>query len=445
MRYFLILCFLASAVCGHATEPSGQIFIKSATQSFTHEYEVTVYDGKIWHRSGAETAAPVVKWKLLGKTGLPHSPIGRFRPPETVSEISADGDNLIAVGNDGVIYYMKWSTRRWTNQWGMPVSRKLRLPPNIRSWAISHRGPLSGGYSDIDGNFHPISVGVTTLYILSGDGLTIRYADPWLPADFSQEICTPLRNRFRARALAASASTLFIINDAGQMYTRLADFDSMGHNPFLAYSYDRKLRDNRKEKNVRTLPPEEWKKQPSIDTHQGRITSAITIFQTGRGNDARELRVEGVNRQGISGFFSKPIHGQAWRFTETGLPLQKPLLPPPGRIEDNGPNRDRTLLGVWSAAEDYNIKIKNFNPPCHEAALAVFSGAGEWEFPLFITASSQADRRMKGAVLLDEKTREKATENKTLQAFIETVFGGNRVANIRVTIDSSDKVLIEAR
>ena len=62
---------------------------------------------------------------------------------------------------------------------GEAAFQELRLPENIRSWLISHRGPFSGGYHDIDGNFHPVSAGVTTLYILSEDGLKIHYADPW--------------------------------------------------------------------------------------------------------------------------------------------------------------------------------------------------------------------------------------------------------------------------
>ena len=146
------------------------------------------------------------------------------------------------------------------------------------------------------------------------------------------------------------------------MYTRLADFDTLGHNPFLAYSYERRVRDIPKEKDVRTLPPEEWKKQPSIPLHEGRISSAITILQTGKGNDSRELRLEGVNGEGVHGFFSKRINDETWRFTQTDLPLQKPLLSTSDGVSDVGPNLDQTLTGrlVWDDySKERNMKLNS--------------------------------------------------------------------------------------
>ena len=456
MRKFFVLCFLALALSVHASELPEQIALKSATQSFTHEYDVSILGGKIWYKPKAEPAGGSPQWMLLGKTGLPdddsslHIGLDKFDSPSTVTQLSADGDNLIAIGNDGFVYYMKWGTRKWVNKWGMPLSKKLRLPENIRSWSISHRGPFSGGYNDIDGNFHPVSAGVTTLYILSEDGLKIHYADPWLPADFSYQICGPLRNRFRARALSASSSTLFVISDAGDMYTRLADFDTLGHNPFLAYSYERRVRDIPKEKDVRTLPPEEWKKQPAIPLHQGRISSAITIFQTGKGNESRELRVEGVNGKGAHGFFSKRIHDEAWRFTQTDLPLQKPLLSSKSGVSDLGPNLDQSLtgrlhLGRALKAVEYNIKLKDFNPLCSGATLVVVLGAEEVGFPFLTVASSQMDRDMNGAITLPEGVKAKAMNNKVLQAFIRNMFGGKDFLKIRLNIDKNGAVQAQSR
>lgn len=450
MRNYLILCLLALSFSAHASELPEQIMLKSATQSFTHEYDVVINEGRIWHRTRVSPGMDSPQWEFIGKTGLPYSRLGGFDSPVSVTQLSADGDNLIAIGNNGLVYYMKWSTRKWINQWGKPLSKKLRLPEKIRSWSISHRGPFSGGYHDIDGNFHPISVGVTTLYILSEDGLKIRYTDPWLPADFSQEICGPLRNHFRARAMSASASTLFVISDAGEMYTRLADFDTLGHNPFLAYSYERRVRDLNTEKDARTLPPEEWKKQPSIPPLQGRVSSAITIFQTGKGNDARELRVEGVNAQGAHGFFSKPINGETWHFIRTDLPLQKPLLSPSEGIADSGPNLDRTVLAHLQTGQrlkkkqDYKVKLKDFNPPCPRSTLLIILGADKVEFPLYSIASSQTDRRMKGAIILPADLKVKAEKNKTLREFIRRVFGHNSFVKIKLTIDEHGKVLVRS-
>lgn len=446
MRKYFILCFLALALSVHASEFPKQVVLKSATQSFTHEYDVSILGGEIWYRPRVVPAGDSPKWELLDKTGLPGDVsshiigLGRFDSPSTVTQLSSDGDNLIAIGNDGFVYYMKWGTRKWVNKWGKPLSKKLQIPENIRSWSISHRGPFTGGYHDIDCNFHPVSAGVTTLYILSEDGLKIHYADPWLPANFSHQICGPLRNRFRARALSASSSTLFVISDAGEMYTRLADFDTLGHNPFLAYSYERRVRDIPKEKDVRSLPPEEWKKQPSIPLNQGRISSAITILQTGKGNDSRELRVEGVNGEGVRGFFSKRINDETWCFTQTDLPLQKPLLSSSDGVSDVGPNLDQTLTGrlrvgrLFKGTEN-EIELKDFNPLCSGATLVIVLGADEIEFPFLTVASSQSDRKMKGAVILPAGVKVKAENNKVLNEFIRKVFGGKDFVEISLKID----------
>ena len=456
MRNFLVLCLLTLSFSVNAAELPKQVVLKSATRSFTHEFDVSIHEGKIWYRPRSAFGADSPKWELLGKTGLPVNPspglpgFGGFDSPLSVTQLSADGDNLIAIGNDGVIYYMKWSTRRWVNKWGQPSSKKLRLPEKIRSWSISHRGPFAGGYHDIDGNFHPISAGVTTLYVLYEDGLKIQYADPWLPADFSSGICGPLRNRFRARALAASASTLFVISDAGEMYTRLADYDTLGHNPFLAYSYERRVRELFQEMEVRTLPPEEWKKQPSIPPHLGQISSAITIFQTGKGNDARELRVEGVNTEGKHGFFSKPIHGATWSFIRTDLPLQQPLFSPGVGIPDLGPNIDQTLTGRLQLArlfegEEYAVELKGFNPLCSGATLVVVLDVDTVEFPFLTVTSTEMDRNMKGAIILPAQLKAKAANNKVLREFIRKVFDGKTYVKIRLEIDEHGTVNVQSR
>ncbi|HQL00847.1 MAG TPA: hypothetical protein PK090_08740 [Smithellaceae bacterium] len=441
MRYYLIAFFLLMAVWAHGAQLPDRVWMKSATQSFTHEYDVAIDDGRIWYKSRKSSEAEP-RWKLLGTTGLPASQQKNFSPPSSVKALSADGDNLIAIGDNDVIYYMKWSSRKWTDHWGLPLARKLHLPRDIRSWSISHRGSLAGGYADIDGHFHPIWAGVTTLYVLSKDGLSIQYADPWLKADFAHEICLPLRNRFRARALAASGSTLFVINDAGDMYTRLADFDTLGHNPLIAYSYERKIRSATKDKDKRTLPPEDWKKQPSIPARHGRISPFITIFQTGRGNDARTLRVEGVNRQGVSGFFSKPLQASAWSFTPTGTPLEKALLSADAGAKDAGPDRERSLRGSLRTSEEYAVWVERFNPPCAEARLVVLFGEDRLRLPLFIAATSSQDRKMKGALLLTDKLKAQSDRNPRLRQFIESVFGLKTVVNIRLKLDNKDQVLI---
>ena len=96
--------------------------------------------------------------------------------------ISADGDNLIAVSPQNIVYYTKTYNWKWKNHFSaIPFTRQLALPPGSRAFGISHRGSFMRFYLDIDGNDHGVSAGVTTLYVLDADGHTIRYADPWLP------------------------------------------------------------------------------------------------------------------------------------------------------------------------------------------------------------------------------------------------------------------------
>src|SRR6185436_930940 len=104
----------------------------------------------------------------------------------------------------------------------------------------------------------------------------------------------------------------------------------LGGNPGIAYSYERKVRGFEPEGlsawirgrlpfllDVRSLPPEPWRAQPPMP---GAFTSAITIVQNGKGNAARELRVEGVNKDNTAGYWRKAIFAADWSFQTTGAP-----------------------------------------------------------------------------------------------------------------------------
>jgi hypothetical protein len=83
--------------------------------------------------------------------------------------------------------------------------------------------------------------------------------------------------------------------------------------------------------SVRTLPLPDWREQEAIEEvlqdqkrgnkTRGRppvITKNITILLTGEGNAARELRVQGRNKDGSYGYFYKNIFAQKWNFKATG-------------------------------------------------------------------------------------------------------------------------------
>ena len=50
MRNFFVLCLLFVSFCAYGVDLPEQVVLKSATQSFTHEYDVAILDGKIWYK-----------------------------------------------------------------------------------------------------------------------------------------------------------------------------------------------------------------------------------------------------------------------------------------------------------------------------------------------------------------------------------------------------------
>jgi len=320
------------------------IVLKTPTETFTHKFFFALRDGRIWVQSRTDKGEQG-QWHLLNETGLPSSSPGKapFKEVASIREIAADGDNLIAISNNNIVYYTKTYNMKWKDHFSaIPFTKQLLLPAKKRAFGISHRGNFVKYYQDIDGNPHSNSVGVTTLYLLTDNGHTIYYADPWLPPAFSHEIDTPKKGTFIASNMSVSGSTLFLINEAGELYTRLYDFDTSGQDPLLAYSYKREKRQSARSRRITslppederghtdfaggiaelitvTLPPEDWRRQPDIP---GMITDLITIFQNGEGNSSFELRVEGRDSDGRTGYYQKAIYADAWSFVETGMPLK---------------------------------------------------------------------------------------------------------------------------
>ncbi|HOV64584.1 MAG TPA: hypothetical protein PLG43_11955, partial [Spirochaetia bacterium] len=254
-----------------------------------------------------------------------------FYPPERIVEISGDADTLIAFSDEGRLYqcYFEKSTSNepftWLDRFGWPERLPLiqnELVLGNRGWAVGTRRKDVLWYEDPAGNQHHYgTMGIETTYFLSADGQEIRYIDSGLPADFSHGILGPERGRFIAASLSASGSTVFLINNAGEMYTRLADFDTLGNDPmFFKYTYDKEVQkfkgsDYRSNFTPWALPAEDWYKQPPIPiTDKARITTNITILQTGKGNFARELRVAGLSPEGKTGYYFKAIRDDSWSF-----------------------------------------------------------------------------------------------------------------------------------
>ncbi|MFT3711659.1 MAG: hypothetical protein QM817_28815 [Archangium sp.] len=389
------------------------VIIDTPTEATTSTHDIAVRDGILWWRKHGQP------WTILPPDGLP-APRGRlealkeltsdvplapmpFRRPTSIERISADGDNLIAVSPEGRVYYVKLSTLEWVDVWGpQPIAAPLSVK-GLDAFAMSHR---KIPYEDLDGNPHPISAGVTTLYALRGGGTQLVYADPWLPPNFERVMCLPERGVFVASSLAASASTLFVMDTAGRSFTRLVDFDIHGDNPALPYSYAREKRTGPKSV-VRTLPAPEWVSQPPIP---GKHTLRIGIEQNGSTNADRELRVEGDG-----GWWRKRIVDPRWLFVKGELPEPRgasiKIGPPP-----RSPKSDGTLVASnpWPGTR---VTLENWNPLCPPARVKI-EAAGETlmlELPFHYGLSQGTDeaRSLDGALLLPKQG--KGTWLKTLR------------------------------
>lgn len=346
------------------------IHFRTRKETFNQNYFLALRDGRIWYKN-KET--PKGGWKLLGKTGLPEGcGLIRFPSPDKLVSISGDGIHLMALSEKGS-FYRGTNLRNsieggleWTDKWGWPMADGpgLKAPFGEKTlWDVSDAHTFDLKYYE-DGNQtrHHIGLGVAHMYLLGEDQTSIFFNDWWLPADWSREMCGPWRGTYKATSLSASGSTIFLINDGGTMYTKMYDFDVSGENPFLTYTFV----DENPASNVRRLPMPEWRLQPPVG--MGKITKTISITQTGEGNAARELRVEG-EKDGKTGYFTKAIFADTWSFQETSAPLQAPFLttlaeePPadPKNPEDRVFSGKLTKEGI---AEALSIELLNFHIVC---------------------------------------------------------------------------------
>lgn len=303
--------------------------LKTAVSTYNHTNDYLLHEELLWTKPKDSDE----EWKPVYCPVIPMS-------------IDADGANLIVVDKernihykkvlkevwkDGIYFFVDKSQKdNWKSNWfslpyihrvyNLIFGGKLKLPENTVAWAISHRGKYNHHYTDGAGKSHVDNTGITSLFTLN-DKDEIRYADPWLPFGFSYKIEGPKQPHFKPLNIAASASTLFLVgkckkSNKWHMFTRLVDFDTLGLNPLIRYTHDKNCTDP----HAHFLPPEEWREQPAIPLKgSASLSKNITIYQTGQGNGARELIVEGSDSQGYYGLYQKSITASEpsdWKISE---------------------------------------------------------------------------------------------------------------------------------
>lgn len=298
------------------------IEFKTATRTFNHINDYAIQDGKLWYRPHSDLNA---EWELMY--------YDQNSPDNPPMEIKADGANLMVRDKNNTIHYKKalsewrdWNgdyhckdksgKDNWYDAWfSFPLldnlyhlfqSKRIKLPEGVVDWAMSHRGIYCNHFEDVENRKHPEFAMVTTLYAIPKDGRDILYADPFLMSGFNHRIKGP-DPKFQGMKIAASASTIFLMGmQEGKLtlYTRLADFDTIGKNPFLPCFW-----------SSRFGPSQKWKKEPDVPlVGSAKITGNISIHQDGQGNKHRMLEVSGTDRFGRAGYYYKHIDDREWKF-----------------------------------------------------------------------------------------------------------------------------------
>lgn len=345
---------------------------KSANATFTDAFELRLVDGKIWWRPRSTTASALEPWTLFPKDGVPTPPsklaavkerlglrgtvrAGAFDAAARLVAIAADGDDLVAVDERQRVYTTRLDRVRWSDRFAPgPRGAPLRVPSGSRIAMSVRRQP----YLDVDGNAHAPDGEVATLYALTSDGARLLFSDRRDKNRLEDELCLPERGAFRGAALAATASTVAVLDDAGRVFTRLADYDSLGHDGHAFYSWRRERRTGARSE-VRSLPPEPWREQPPLP---GPFARELTVLAAGPSAGARELRVPTDG-----GYFHKPMQGGAWAKVVTGVARHD--VAPAAALPTRGPRRTKMLPGaIWHGA---STRLQQFDPVCPPAEVVV--------------------------------------------------------------------------
>lgn len=321
-KYLTIFFLFSFSSFGKEIKFPKEILLKSKHETKNERFEFFLSKkGKVYFREplkGDESS-----WGLF--------PMPEILMNKKISAIAADNRYIIFLDTKGQVFKTKdgrkdASEMNWTSKWGHPVGmgKGLKIHSDAINWDIQDWSWLKKDdvyVTDPLTRARYRTISIAHIFMIFDEGQRISVHDPFLPTDdYSYQICLPHRNRFKAKSFSGSGGFVFIMNQYGDMYTRLWNLDLAGYNQIYArYSYeDPKVEHSRHTalfeffKTIR-LPSPDWKKQPKI---KGKITDNISIFKKGKGTVEAILRVEGI-RNGKLGVFEKSISDKKWIFRVT--------------------------------------------------------------------------------------------------------------------------------
>ena len=186
--------------------------------------------------------------------------------PKKATRLSADQNLLIAIDENQRVYKACRSFFSKEIVWKV---REQHTMAEAKAVSVAHQR---------SGN---------TIYMLSPSGNRIFSASNY---HFCHEILGPEGGRFVAENLSASGSTLFLLQRA--------------HGTHKMYTL-----------NVGPFGGSKWLEQPSIPLAKAaRLTKHITALHTIKGC---QLRVEGTDQGGTSGYYVKKLADRTWTFQPT--------------------------------------------------------------------------------------------------------------------------------
>lgn len=316
-------------------------------------------------------------WSLYNDIGVPYKishgrQVSLLENGEQMTSLEVAGENLLVTTNlNRVFLYKATSKGKYLTEWltisGQPFkypipyltnarSRTLSLGvgqrQEIRNVEIMHENDRVDYMEDAQGQKHQAGF-VLTYYNLSEDGKIIYYWDTGLPQDFARGVTSPRESVvingvpttrvMQGEQISAAGSMIF--GCFRDYYNRrrymvfLHDYEIAGGTPGLQYSVTPASPRTADEQRglsgelilgdgTRHLPfaMSDWVEidLAGIDPF-AKLSSNISIYTTGAGNCARELRIIGTDRHGNFGYWSRNLTAESWNFVAASFELNQEL------------------------------------------------------------------------------------------------------------------------
>ncbi len=362
---------------------NGKIFIRSRTPDDPQE----IVRGD---RISVKGAPDALEWKLFDGIGLPYDEEMKslLAPDEYIVELAVASDIVVAVSNlDRVYMYKPTELERpvcWQNILGAPEhisNDKLYLPHQRRDWAFScsvrtkpdirttsfmNENEIVSYFRDANGVLFDFGF-TPTIYVLDKDGLKIVYWDTGLPASFSRGFLVP--QGMQGLTISAAGSTVFLTTIDSErklhFFTRMIDYEINGACPGLKVSYTdipvKQPPGNDPNASfylghgARKMPLDGWVEH-SVEDILPNITQNICIRLTGKGDEARELRIQGQDPDRGWGYYAKKISEKHWHFHPAPEATPTPAKPAINETAYN-PAFSETQRLSYTGKLAYSLKI----------------------------------------------------------------------------------------